>query len=185
MRRAFTITDAGRAIDARRISQLAADVARTFNPEKVILFGSYAYGRPTEDSDVDLLIVTPHRGPGHRMATQIRLAVAATFPMDLLVRSAAELRSGVRQHDWFIVEILEKGITLHDRADPAVGIKGRSRLRRRLASAAITIEPAWQIMQPELAALTDAAVEFRYPDTAKQGERLKELPRLCFPSQSR
>jgi predicted nucleotidyltransferase len=124
-------------VDARTITQLARQVMRQFNPDRIILFGSYAYGTPTEDSDVDLLIVKAHRGPGYRIATKIRLDLDVKFPLDLLVRSAAELRKGVSQHDWFVVEVLEKGIILHDRANPAVGAKGRSRLRRRLAAAAV------------------------------------------------
>jgi predicted nucleotidyltransferase len=124
-------------IDAPTMLRLVRDIMRRFDPEKIILFGSYAYGEPTEDSDLDLLVVMPHRGPGHRMATKIRLSVGVKFPMDLLVRSSAELHQGVSQRDWFIVEILEKGITLHDRANPAMGAQGRSRLRRRLASARI------------------------------------------------
>lgn len=128
---------AARHVDARTIVQLVRHVARRFNPEKIILFGSYAYGAPTEDSDVDLLIVMGHHGPGNRVATRIRLDLDVTFPMDLLVRSAAELRKEVSQHNWFIVEVLERGIVLHDRANPAVGAKGRSRLRRRFASAAV------------------------------------------------
>ena|SRR5438105_4890191 len=124
-------------VSSRTILQFADAVVRLFNPDKVILFGSYANGVPNEDSDVDVLVVMPHRGPGPRTATQIRLTVGVTFPMDLLVRSAGELRQGVEQHDWFIIEVVEKGIVLHDRSDPAVGAKGRSRLRRRLASAKI------------------------------------------------
>src|SRR6185437_1885604 len=89
-------------IDANTINQLARSVAHLVNPERIILFGSYAYGEPTEDSDVDLLIVMPHRGPGHRIATRIRLALEVTFPMDLLVLSAAEMRKGVSQRDWFV-----------------------------------------------------------------------------------
>jgi predicted nucleotidyltransferase len=115
----------------RAIVALVEDIVRLSDPDKVILFGSHANGTPTEDSDVDLLIVMPHRGAGHRVATRIRLAMDVNFPMDLLVRSPAELRKGVFQHDWFIVEVLEKGIVLHDRTDPSMGAKGRGRLRRR------------------------------------------------------
>ncbi len=127
-----------RSIDASVIVRFADDVVRLFKPEKIILFGSYAYGEPTSDSDVDILIVMPHRGPGHRTATRIRLAVTVTFPMDLLVRSAAELRRSISEREWFVVEVLEKGIILHDRSDPTVGAKGRSRLRRRLAPVAVS-----------------------------------------------
>jgi predicted nucleotidyltransferase len=135
---AAILRDSRVVVDAGVLVQFVGDVARLFRPERIILFGSYAYGDPTPDSDVDLLIVMPHRGPAHRTATRIRLAVPATFPMDLLVRSAAELRKGLSQQDWFIVELLEKGIVLHDHSDPAVGAKGRSRLRRRAYTSKIS-----------------------------------------------
>src|SRR5207249_4792907 len=85
------------------IANRSKQIAARFNPEKILLFGSYAYGAPNEDSDVDLLVVMPHRGPAHRTATRIRLSIDAKFPMDLLVRSSAELRKGLAQCHWFIV----------------------------------------------------------------------------------
>ncbi len=126
-----------RLTDSRTILQFAGEVARRFNPDKIILFGSYAYGAPTEDSDVDLMVVKRHSGSPCQLATRIRLAVRPRFPMDLLVRSPAQLEKGRLENDWFVIDVLEKGIVLHDRSNRAVGAKGRSRLRRRLASAAI------------------------------------------------
>ena len=122
-------------VPALSILSLTDEIARRFHPRKIVLFGSYAYGEPNEDSDVDIMVVMPHERPSHHQATEIRLAAKPTFPMDLLVRSSAELKHGAAQKDWFIVEILEKGIVLHDRANRAVGAEGRSRLRRRLAVA--------------------------------------------------
>jgi len=113
-------------------------VAELFGPEKIILFGSYASGTPTPDSDVDLLIVKNHRGPGHQLATRIRQAIEVDFPMDLLVRSPAELRRSVAEKNWFIIDLLENGITLYDAANRAVGPQGRRRLGRRVASAALS-----------------------------------------------
>ena len=112
-------------------------VVNRFHPSRIILFGSHAYGVPTEDSDVDLMVVMSRRGPGARMATRIRLACPRNFPMDLLVRTDSELKKGAAEKDWFIVEVLEKGIILHDCANGSVGAKGRGRLRRRLAAAPI------------------------------------------------
>jgi predicted nucleotidyltransferase len=62
----------GRVINTSLIERLVGDIARLFDPEKIILFGSFAYCNPTGDSDVDLLIVMPHRGPGHRTARRVR-----------------------------------------------------------------------------------------------------------------
>jgi predicted nucleotidyltransferase len=96
-------------------------VVRRFRPAAVILFGSYAYGEPTEDSDVDLMVVMPHRGPSARAATQIRLACPRAFPMDLIVRSPAELRRRLRMGDSFLREVTTKGIVLHESRRARVG----------------------------------------------------------------
>ena len=56
-------------ISKRTISVFAQQIAKQFNPEKIILFGSYAYGKPTEDSDVDILVIMPFNGHNHEKAT--------------------------------------------------------------------------------------------------------------------
>lgn len=113
------------------------EVLRRFGPERVILFGSYAYGTPTADSDVDLLLVMPYRGPSHRQATRVRLAVTAPFPMDLLVRSSPEIERRVRANDFFLKEVVEQGLVLHAADNPRMGAEGRERLRRRSAAPAV------------------------------------------------
>jgi predicted nucleotidyltransferase len=55
----------------------AAEIARQFQPEKIILFGSYAHGQPTPDSDVDLLVVRPHDRRNVEKASEIRAKVDA------------------------------------------------------------------------------------------------------------
>jgi predicted nucleotidyltransferase len=90
-------------------------VAKRFRPEKIILFGSYAYGKPTQDSDVDLLVVmkrTHHRG--ERMSLRIRHAVPRDFPLDLLVRTPADVQKRVRWGDLFIRHIVEKGKVMYE-----------------------------------------------------------------------
>src|SRR5262245_62044889 len=69
----------------------ARQIAKQFRPEKIILFGSYAYGEPHQDSDVDLLVVMPARDH-HSQAVKIRLAITVPFPVDLLVRTPKRLR---------------------------------------------------------------------------------------------
>jgi predicted nucleotidyltransferase len=98
----------------RDIRSFARRIAREFQPERIILFGSHAYGQPVEDSDVDLLVIMPYRGHPVRKAIEIRRAIDAPFPLDLIVRSAREVRERYRLKDWFIRAIVDKGKVLYD-----------------------------------------------------------------------
>lgn len=101
-------------VTRRQIREYAQEIGRQFRPQRIILFGSYGYGKPTRDSDVDLLVIMPHRGRGVEKAIEIRLKVRAPFPMDLLVRSPQKIRQRLAWGDYFIEEILEKGETLYE-----------------------------------------------------------------------
>ena len=90
------------------------DIVREFAPLQVILFGSYVYGTPTEDSDVDLLVVMDiPESETRRQAVEIRQRIPRRFPMDLLVRSPEEIAYRVSYNDWFLREITEKGVVLY------------------------------------------------------------------------
>jgi predicted nucleotidyltransferase len=108
-----------------------------FRPERVVLFGSYAYGRPTGNSDVDVLVVMRHEGPGHRQAVRIRRAIPAPFPLDVIVRKPGEVEKRIGWNDFFLAEVMEKGLVLYAADDARVGEQGRRRLRRRLPAAAV------------------------------------------------
>ena len=111
-------------VDAAAIEEYAGRVARAFSPERIVLFGSYAYGTPTEDSDVDLLVVLAHKGDNLDAALQIRNRVDAPFPLDLIVRSPAALRTRLRLRDYFIREIVNRGKVLYEDRNTRVGGKG-------------------------------------------------------------
>src|SRR3954465_5449650 len=80
----------GPNIPMRVIRRYARAIAEEFQPDKIILFGSYAYGTPNEDSDVDLLVIMPARDP-HAQTVRILYRLAAPFPLDLLVRTPKEM----------------------------------------------------------------------------------------------
>jgi len=101
-------------ITQRTISSFARQVARQFNPQKIILFGSYAYGKPTEDSDVDILVVMPFKGRNPEKATEIWMATKPRFPIDIMVRKPAELKKRLKMGDFFLREITEKGKVLYE-----------------------------------------------------------------------
>lgn len=101
-------------VTKRDIETFVKRVVTGFRPRRVILFGSYAYGRPTRDSDVDLLVVMSHKGHPSVKSAEIRKKVRAGFPMDLLVRSPREIRRRLAAGDAFIGEIMRRGRPLYD-----------------------------------------------------------------------
>src|SRR5262249_22711962 len=97
--------------------------------EKIILFGSHAYGKPHADSDVDILVVMPARNELDQ-AVRICLAVPYNFPLDLVVRTPKNLTWRVAQGDSFLREVLERGKVLYEKTDGRLGSKSRGRLPR-------------------------------------------------------
>jgi uncharacterized protein len=89
-------------------------LAREFRPHQIILFGSYAYGSPTKDSDVDILVVMPHRSGPQRQSVAIRQRCAAPFPLDLLVWTPAYARKRQAWNDSFTREIFGRGKRLYE-----------------------------------------------------------------------
>ena len=109
-------------VDPKDIQATCDDIVREFSPLKVILFGSYAYGTPTEDSDVDLLVVMPiPESQTRRQAVEIRQRIPRRFRMDLVVRSPEEIARRVSLNDWFLREITQVGKVLYESVDARIG----------------------------------------------------------------
>jgi predicted nucleotidyltransferase len=117
-------------IPMRVIRRYANAVAKKFQPDKIILFGSFAYGTPKVDSDVDFLVIMPARSQGSK-AYQIQLALCAPFAMDLIVRTPHTMKWRLEEGDSFLREIVAKGKVLYEKANGRVGAKSRGRLRGR------------------------------------------------------
>lgn len=122
----------GADIPMRLIRRFARQVAERFQPEKIILFGSYAYGTPHADSDVDILVVIQARNELSQ-AFRIRCAIETTFPLDLVIRTPENLKWRLEEGDWFLREIVAKGKVLYAQADTRVGTKSRRRSPDRRA----------------------------------------------------
>jgi predicted nucleotidyltransferase len=91
-------------------------LAQALNPQRIVLFGSHAWGQPAADSDVDLLIVMDStERPAARATRASRLLRPRPFPMDILVRTPQEIQHRLDIGDQFIREILERGKVLYDR----------------------------------------------------------------------
>ena len=99
----------------RRIRRLVKQIVERFDPERVILFGSHGYGRPTEGSDVDVLVVMHTDQRPIRQAIEIVRNVEHDFPLDLIVRTPSQMEERLALGDFFLREIVEKGRVLYER----------------------------------------------------------------------
>ena len=89
-------------------------IVSELNPEKVILFGSYAYGTPNPHSDVDLLVIMKTRASlKDRSWAVSRLLLPRPFPVDILVKTPKEVEKALESGDFFIKEILKRGKVMY------------------------------------------------------------------------
>lgn len=98
------------------ISEILEKIIRQYQPKKVILFGSYAYGEPAEDSDIDLLIIKDtDKNPMDRWMEVKRLLrdTTRTLGVSPLVYTEEEIEERKAIKDFFLEEILEKGKVLY------------------------------------------------------------------------
>jgi uncharacterized protein len=104
-----------------QIQEFSQKIAEKFQPDRIILFGSYAYGQPTEDSDVDLLVILPFEDLPVYKAIAIRRQVRSPFPLDLIARTAEQIQQRLDMGDFFIQDIMQKGYILYEANHPRVG----------------------------------------------------------------
>jgi len=97
------------------IEKLVQFIAEKFNPKKVILFGTYAYGEATSESDVDLMIIVNSNKSTWELSVEISSALDHTFPLDIVVKSGQEIEDRLASGDFFIEDIIEKGKVLYER----------------------------------------------------------------------
>ena len=101
-------------IEMQKIYELRDRIVKHFQPIKIILFGSYAYGQPTEDSDVDMLVIIPFEGRGAHKSAEIATVTHPRFAVDLLVRTPEQVKTRLDLGDFFIREIVENGKVLYE-----------------------------------------------------------------------
>jgi len=91
-------------------------IVQELNPEKIVLFGSYAYGMPNPHSDVDLLVIMKTKAPLKERSWAVsRLLLPRPFPVDILVKTPQEIKKGLDTGDFFLKEILTRGKVLYER----------------------------------------------------------------------
>ena len=104
-------------IAQRQIEEIIKRIVSSYKPEKIILFGSYAYGTPTEDSDLDLLVVVrKSEYPRHQRARELRkhLWGITDTPKDILVYTQQEIDEWKAVEEAFITSIMKRGSVLYE-----------------------------------------------------------------------
>ncbi|MBI1765605.1 MAG: nucleotidyltransferase domain-containing protein [Acidobacteria bacterium] len=97
-----------------QLKQICALIAREFQPERIILFGSQAYGKPTPGSDLDLLVVMHFTGDPLEQAVTILRKLNLMLPIDLLVKTPEQVQQRLTLGDRFMREIIERGKVLYE-----------------------------------------------------------------------
>jgi predicted nucleotidyltransferase len=106
-----------RNVNAKHIELVCREIASKFHPDKIILFGSRAYGKPRPESDVDLLIVMPYEGSPFKQAGLIinhLINTVGIVPIDVLVRTSKEVQARIKMGDRFISEIMKRGRVMYE-----------------------------------------------------------------------
>jgi predicted nucleotidyltransferase len=101
------------------LASITRRIVAQLQPYQVVLFGSYAYGTPALESDVDLLVVMDSNEPMAQRIRRVREVAKVRFlPMDIIVRTPAEMAQRLAMGDFFLAEIVEKGKVLYRRESP-------------------------------------------------------------------
>ena len=103
-------------IPKKTIDAVVQHIVEDFQPQKIILFGSYAHGTPRPESDVDLLIVMD-KDKNERKSLEIRRALNVNFGLDLVVYTPEHLRQRIELGDSFLKEIVQQGKVVYESLD--------------------------------------------------------------------
>lgn len=104
------------AITTRLLKEVVRRIVSAVDPEQIILFGSYAYGKPHEDSDLDLLVIMASPLPRYKRAVPVYRALAGLFiPKDVLVYSPEEVKAWKTVPQAFITSVLKNGRRLYEK----------------------------------------------------------------------
>jgi len=99
-------------VDKTIIQLFANKIKERFHPQKIILFGSYAYGNPQKNSDIDLFIIMDTDIPVRKQASLIRAELGDSIPIDVIVRTPQQVEERIKLGDFFIKQIIKKGVPL-------------------------------------------------------------------------
>jgi predicted nucleotidyltransferase len=105
-----------RKVDENLLNEVVQRILTVTNPDKIILFGSYARGDANKDSDLDILIIQPSDLPRYKRSTPIRLALLGVFPSkDIVVYTPEEVEEWKTASASFIANVLREGKILYEK----------------------------------------------------------------------
>jgi len=104
------------------LERIVEQIVERFHPQKIILFGSQAYGKPSIESDVDLMIIMETKERVVRKAAEISASIDHPFPLDILVYTPSEIEKRLKWGDGLVYDAIKKGIVLYEEsADQRMG----------------------------------------------------------------
>src|SRR5574341_1139265 len=161
--------------DNLQLRLIAEKIRKICNPQKIILFGSRAYGRPTQSSDIDLLIIMETGLKFYQQAARIRLRlddeIGARVPMDILVRTPAFVDERLKAGDVF----LRTGVEKYFKAI----LQEKGVLFEKIHDLDVLLEQCKEFLpelsnhKTDLVELSSFAVEVRYPGVTATEEEAK------------
>ena len=98
------------------LKKIISRIVKKYQPEKIILFGSFAWGKPSEDSDIDLLIIKKTKKRFLNRLFEVRKIVDGEIPLDVLVHTPEEIEKRLKLGDFFYREIIERGKVLYEKS---------------------------------------------------------------------
>ena len=103
-------------IESARINEIVNRIASSFNPDKIILFGSYATGNPNEDSDLDFILIKETDLPKQRRGLDVRkLFYRVPIPMDFKIYTSKEFNDEIENKFSFLNSALIGSKVLYER----------------------------------------------------------------------
>ena len=109
---------------ADKISEIKEKIVKEIDPEKIILFGSYAWGNPTDESDIDLLVIKNSTERKIDRARMVRQSIAdIQVPADILVYTPEELKKSINENrNLFMEDIVRNGKTIYEKSKDVFGV---------------------------------------------------------------
>jgi predicted nucleotidyltransferase len=102
-------------VTSELLGQITQKLAAALNPEQIILFGSYAYGEPNEDSDIDLMVIVSHSDePRYRRSRPAYRALRGIgIAKDIIVMTRAEVERKANVRSSLVYQVLNQGRVLY------------------------------------------------------------------------